>query len=66
MNQEDNFQDSRNQEMADNQSNHVEPEILTQGQPLSDFLLQLEDYTPTVSAVIYNNKFLKPTLLQKF
>lgn len=33
----------------------IEDEPLTLGQPLSDFLLQLEDYTPTVRT----NKFNK-------
>lgn len=47
MNSEENY-DSQNQEMVLSPNNHVEPEIPTQGQPLSDFLMQLEDYNPTV------------------
>jgi len=39
--------------MAENFGRETPPiyseEIKTAGQPLSDFLLQLEDYTPTVS-----------------
>lgn len=30
----------------------IEDQTLTLGQPLSDFLLQLEDYTPTVSKAV--------------
>lgn len=34
----------------------IEDQPITMGQPLSEFLLQLEDYTPTVS--INNNYFI--------
>lgn len=31
-----------------NDEKMIEDQSMTMGQPLSDFLLQLEDYTPTV------------------
>lgn len=39
--------DQNDSEMNDDQS--FTEEVKTAGQPLSDFLMQLEDYTPTVS-----------------
>lgn len=35
----------------------IEDQPITMGQPLSDFLLQLEDYTPTVIQCLYTLTF---------
>lgn len=46
---------SNNQNMSpalSNQSGSDRDDILIQGQPLSDFVMQLEDYTPTVSTFL--------------
>lgn len=38
-------------EMNSSPTNYLDSDIPTQGQPLSDFLMQLEDYNPTVSTL---------------
>lgn len=42
-----NYSDKLNQ--MENSNDETDSQAQTLGQPLSDFLLQLEDYTPTVS-----------------
>lgn len=43
---------------GDTPSMYTNEETKTAGQPLSDFLLQLEDYTPTVGKRHYNYSFI--------
>lgn len=42
--------------MSQDEKMIVDDQPLSLGQPLSDFLLQLEDYTPTVSDLEYESK----------
>lgn len=48
MNQEDNFDSQGNQTPPISDLPAGDYDMQTQGQPLSDFLMQLEDYNPTV------------------